>query len=71
MPDAADKHSVRSILKFCTLPLAVCWGLILGGVVGALFGVAGAGAAIGVGIGVGVGVGLTAMYAVTFFESEG
>ncbi len=71
MTNTADQLSVRSILKLCTLPLAVVWGLIIGGLIGALFGVAGFGAAIGVGIGVSVGVGLTAFYAVTFFESEG
>ena len=71
MTNTADQPSVRSILKFCTLPLAIMWGLIIGGLVGAFFGVAGFGAAIGVGIGVAVGVGLSAFYAVTFFESEG
>jgi hypothetical protein len=58
------------VLKACTLPLSLFFGFILGGFVGALFGVAGMGAAVGVGIGIGVGVGLTAVYAVTFFESE-
>ena len=71
MANTADQPSVRSILKFCTLPSAVMWGLIIGGLIGAIFGVAGAGAAIGVGVGVAVGVGLTALYAVSFFESEG
>jgi len=70
MTKTADRHSTRSILKLCTLPLAVLWGLIIGIVVGAFFGLAGVGAAVGVGIGVAIGVGLTAMYAVTFFESE-
>ena len=71
MTNTADRHSTRSILKFLTLPLAVLWGLIIGTLVGALFGVAGVGAAIGVGIGISAGVGITAMYAVSFFESEG
>ena len=70
MTSTADKHSTRSILKACTLPLAVLWGLIIGGFIGALFGLAGVGAAVGLGIGVAIGVGLMAMYAVTFFESE-
>ena len=71
MTNSADQPSVRSILKFCTLPLAIMWGLIIGWFIGAFFGFAGFGAAIGGGIGVAVGVGLSAFYAVTFFESEG
>ncbi|MDH3419637.1 MAG: hypothetical protein OEQ25_14610 [Gammaproteobacteria bacterium] len=71
MTNTTDQHSVRSVLKLCTLPLAIMWGLIIGGFVGAFFGAMGVGAAIGVGIGVAIGVGLTALYAVTFFESEG
>lgn len=70
MARGSGDGSTRSILKACTLPLAVFFGLLIGGIGGALFGVAGMGAAVGVGIGVGVGVGLTAVYAVTFFESE-
>lgn len=70
MANATDRHSIRSVLKLCALPLAVMWGLIIGGFIGALFGVAGVGAAVGVGIGVGVGVGLSALFAVTFFESQ-
>jgi hypothetical protein len=65
-----SEPSTKSILKVCTLPLAICAGLILGIICGAMFGVAGMGAAVGVGIGLGIGVGLTASYAVTFFESD-
>jgi hypothetical protein len=70
MTNPPDRHSTRSILKACTLPLAVMGGFFIGGFVGALFGVAGIGAAVGVGIGLGMGVGLTAIYAVKFFESD-
>ena len=71
MIEPAKRHPIVPVLKACTLPLAVIFGLVVGGFLGALFGVAGMGAAVGVGIGIGVGVGLTALYAVIFFESEG
>ena len=70
MTKPADQRSIIPVLKACTLPLSVFFGFVVGGFVGALFGVAGMGAAVGVGIGLGVGVGLTAIYAVIFFESE-
>jgi len=68
--DASRKGSLRSVLKACTLPLALFFGFVIGGFAGALFGVAGMGAAVGTGIGLGLGVALTAAYAVKFFESE-
>ena len=71
MAESANKRSIIPVLKACTLPLAVFFGFIGGGFVGALFGVAGMAAAVGAGIGLGVGVALTALYAVIFFESEG
>lgn len=71
MGDPDRKNSIIPVLKACTLPLSVFFGLLGGGFIGALFGVAGMGAAVGVGIGIGVGVGLTALYAVIFFETEG
>ena len=71
MAETSNRQSLVSVLKACTLPLSVFFGLLIGGFAGALFGVAGMGAAVGVGVGIGVGVGLTAIYAVRFFESEG